>query len=108
MNFENKIRVAVLMTCFNRKSMTLEALDTLFSQKHTDNLDVTVYLVDDNSSDGTGPAVVQRYPQVILLQGSGSLFWNGGMRKAFATALATGFDGYVWLNDDTRLEADAL
>ena len=30
------------------------------------------------------------------------------MRKAFAKALATGFDGYIWFNDDTLLEEDAL
>ena len=108
MNCGQKIRLAVLMTSFNRRSMTLETLDSLFGQKHIENLDMTVYLVDDDSSDGTGPAVVQRFPQVTLLQGNGSLFWNGGMRKAFATALAAGFDGYIWLNDDTRLEENAL
>jgi GT2 family glycosyltransferase len=108
MNSGQKKRISILMTCFNRKSMTLETLDSLFAQKHIENLDVTVYLVDDNSSDGTGLAVVQRFPQVTLLQGNGSLFWNGGMRKAFAIALAAGFDGYIWLNDDTRLEDDAL
>ena len=103
-----KMRLAVLMTCFNRKSMTLEALDSLFGQKDVQNLDVTVYLVDDRSSDGTGQAVMQIFPQVILLQGDGSLFWNGGMRKAFAAAIGIGFDGYIWFNDDTRLEDDAL
>jgi GT2 family glycosyltransferase len=108
MNSEQKIRIAVLMTCFNRKSLTLETLDSLFTQKQVGNLDMTVYLVDDNSSDGTGEAVMQRFPQITVLQGSGSLFWNGGMRKAFSAALATGFDGYVWLNDDTQLEPDAL
>lgn len=108
MNPSKKIRIAVLMTCFNRRSMTLETLDSLFGQKHIGNLDMTVYVLDDNSSDGTGPAALQRFPQIALLQGSGYLFWNGGMRKAFAAALATGFDGYVWLNDDTRLGDDAL
>jgi GT2 family glycosyltransferase len=108
MDLKPKIRIAVLMTCFNRKRMTLETLDSLFSQKYVEDLDMTVYLVDDGSRDGTGQAVALRFPQVCLLQGSGSLFWNGGMRKAFAKALATGFDGYIWFNDDTVLEKDAL
>jgi GT2 family glycosyltransferase len=108
MNWKSKMRVAVLMTCFNRKKMTLEALESLFSQKQVEDLDVTVYLVDDGSRDGTSLAVAERFPQVSLLQGDGSLFWNGGMRKAFAHALAKGFDGYIWLNDDTRLDEDAL
>jgi GT2 family glycosyltransferase len=108
MDVKPKIRLAILMTCFNRKRMTLETLDSLFSQKHVEDLDMTVYLVDDGSRDGTGHAVALRFPQVCLLQGNGSLFWNGGMREAFAKALATGFDEYIWFNDDTLLEKDAL
>jgi GT2 family glycosyltransferase len=108
MNLNPKMRIAVLMTCFNRKRMTLETLNSLFNQKQIEDLDMTVYLVDDGSRDGTSRAVALRFPQVCLLQGDGSLFWNGGMRKAFATALATGFDGYLWFNDDTLLEEDAL
>jgi len=107
-SLDKSMRLAVLMTCFNRRSMTLKSLDSLFSQKHVQGLNLTVYLVDDGSSDGTGQAVMQRFPQVILLEGDGSLFWNGGMRKAFAAALDIGFDGYIWLNDDTELEVDAL
>lgn len=108
MDLKPKMRIAVLMTCFNRKRTTLETLDSLFNQKHVENLDLTVYLVDDGSRDGTSRAVALRFPQVCLLQGDGSLFWNGGMRKAFAKALATGFDGYIWFNDDTLLEKEAL
>jgi GT2 family glycosyltransferase len=96
------------MTCFNRKRMTLAALDSLFSQNGVENVEVTIFLVDDGSRDGTSQAVAERFPQVSLLQGDGSLFWNGGMRKAFTHALAKGFDGYIWFNDDTRLDEDAL
>jgi GT2 family glycosyltransferase len=103
-----KMRIAVLMTSFNRKKMTLEALESLCSQKQVEDLDVTVYLVDDGSRDGTSHAVAERFPQVSILQGDGSLFWNGGMRKAFAHAFAKGFDGYIWFNDDTCLDEDAL
>ena len=102
------MRIAILMTCFNRKEMTLEALESLFNQKRVEDIDATVYLVDDGSRDGTSQVVAARFPQVALLRGDGSLFWNGGMRKAFAEALAADFAGYIWFNDDTRLEDDAL
>ncbi len=108
MELKPKLRIAVLMTCFNRKGKTLEALDSLFGQMHIENLDMTVYLVDDGSRDGTSQAVAVRFPQISILEGDGSLFWNGGMRKAFAHALAKGFDGYIWFNDDTVLDEDAL
>ena len=40
------MRIAVLMTCFNRKEMTLEALESLFSQKQVEDLDVSRALVN--------------------------------------------------------------
>jgi GT2 family glycosyltransferase len=108
MDLKAKMRIAVLMTCFNRRKQTLEALDSLSRQKHVEDLDVSVYLVDDGSRDGTSQAVAERFPQVSVLRGDGSLFWNGGMRKAFAHALTRGFDAYIWFNDDTILDEDAL
>ena len=102
------MRIAVLMTCFNRRQKTIEALTSLSVQRSVEHLDVAVILVDDGSQDGTSEAVAERFPGVTLLRGDGSLFWNGGMRKAFAYALNIGFDGYLWFNDDTVLDDDAL
>jgi len=96
------------MTCHNRRETTLQCLKGLFNQKITDNISLLVYLVDDGSVDGTAEAVCSLYPNVIVLRGSGSLFWNGGMRLAFLEALKKGYDYYLWLNDDTTLEPDAI
>ncbi len=96
------------MTCFNRKSLTIASLDRLFSQDVSKHLTLEVFLVDDGSSDGTSEAVHQRFPAVNILQGDGSLFWNGGMRRAFQVALQHGFDAYVWFNDDSMLYKDAI
>lgn len=96
--------IAVLMTCYNRREITLNCLDKLYQQE----IDFDVYLVDDGCTDGTGEAIAKKYPQVKVLQGDGNLFWGGGMRLAFATAIEHGYNYYVWLNDDTILSADAL
>lgn len=101
-------RIAVLMTSFNRKAHTLRALESVKNQRAMDDRCVEVFLVDDGGTDGTGDAVRIQFPDVHLLQGDGSLYWNGGMRKAFAAALSGRFDGYLLLNDDTELYADAL
>lgn len=101
-------RVAALLTCFNRREKTLAALGKLFTQELPPGILVQAYLVDDGSTDGTSDAVREAYPEVELLRGDGGLFWNGGMRLAFSEALKVRYDHYLWLNDDTLLESEAL
>ncbi len=100
--------IAVIMTCFNRREKTLASLSAFFNQKLPPNVVLRVYLVDDGSTDGTSEAVRQSYPTVKLIEGNGSLFWNGGMRRAFAEAIASDPEFYLWLNDDTVLYPDAI
>jgi GT2 family glycosyltransferase len=104
----NRNRLAALLTCYNRKQKTLASLTALFDQQLPAEVTIDVYLVDDGSTDGTADAVRQSYPQVNILQGNGSLFWNGGMRQAFAEAIKQDYDYYLWLNDDTILYPNAL
>ena len=101
-------RIAVLMACYNRKEATLACLSSLFSQELPPHVSVTVFLVDDGSTDGTASAVAREYPNLIVLHGSGSLYWCGGMRLAWQQALRSRFSRYLWLNDDTTLTPGAL
>ncbi|AFY82266.1 glycosyltransferase family 2 protein [Oscillatoria acuminata] len=100
--------IAVIMTCYNRREKTLNSLAGLFRQKLPPEVILTIYLVDDGSTDGTSEGVQEQYPNVKLIKGTGSLFWNGGMRRAFSEAIASDPDFYLWLNDDTILYPDAI
>lgn len=102
------MKIATLITCHNRKAKTLACLDALFHSELPAGYSLDVLLVDDGSTDGTDQAVLGRYPQVNIIKGDGSLFWNNGMRVAFDAALAKNFDCYLWLNDDTLLYPTAL
>ncbi|MUH38097.1 glycosyltransferase family 2 protein [Zobellia amurskyensis] len=101
--------IAVLLTVFNRKAKTLEALQNLFTQEIPDEYVLDVYLVDDGCTDGTAQAVAESYPLVHVITSKGDLFWNRGMLLAWESAAnAKPYDFYVWLNDDTILNAQAL
>jgi GT2 family glycosyltransferase len=100
--------IACLITAHNRRELTLSSLRSLFAQQNLNNIQLTVLLVDDGSTDGTAEAVAAEFPAVDILHGDGSLFWNGGMRLAFQKALDRGFDAYLWFNDDSLLYPDAL
>ena len=101
--------IAVLLTVFNRKEKTLNSLSQLFRQTNIQNYNVEVFLTDDGCTDGTPEAVRMKFPQVNIINGDGTLFWNRGMYKAWKTATEKkDYDFYLWLNDDTFLDEDAL
>lgn len=102
------MRIAVLLTCHNRKEMTLTCIDAVSGQRLPPNTDVSIYLVDDGCSDGTPAAVSERFPAVTIIPGDGNLYWCGGMRLAWAEAMTADYDAYVWVNDDTYLFPTAI
>lgn len=102
------VKIAVLMTCYNRKDTTLQCLDRLFSQELPVGISIMVFLVDDGCTDGTGAAVKAAYPDIKVIQGSGNLFWCNGMRMAWEHAAKEDPDFYLWLNDDVELYPDAV
>lgn len=104
----NQRSIAILITCHNRKEKTLTCLEKLKNQDGIPDINITVYLVDDGSTDGTSAAVRARYPDVIILKGDGNLFWTKGMYKAMEAAIEKEFDFYLWLNDDVVLYENAL
>lgn len=101
-------RIAAILACYNRKDLTLASLDALFSQELREGVCIEAYLLDDGSTDGTAEAVRQRFPKAHILAGDGSYFWNEGMRTAYAAAMQSEAEYYLWLNDDTRLYQDSL
>jgi len=100
----NAGKIAVLVTCFNRRDVTVRGLVALraaaVAVDDAVSVDYSVYLVDDGSTDGTGEPVAVDFAEVYLIKGSGSLFWNGGMRTAWVTAIPDAPDYYLWWNDD--------
>ena len=93
------MRIAALLTCFNRKEKTCKCLASLFDVQP----DCDVYLVDDGSTDGTSEMVMQNFPKVHVIKGPGNLFWSRGMYTAWKEAKKGNYDYYLWLNDDIEL-----
>ena len=102
------ICITCILTCFNRKSLTLACLDALATCAQEAGVALRVILVDDASTDGTASAVRERFPWVEVVLGAGDLFWCRGMHAGFALALQRPADYYMWINDDTLLLPGAL
>lgn len=107
------IKIAVLLTCHNRKKKTIESLKALYSAREPQHskknertsIDIAVFLTDDGCTDGTSDAVIEAFEDknIHILKGSGDLYWAGGMRMAWREAMKrhSEWDYYLLLNDDT-------
>lgn len=100
--------VTFILTSYNRRESTLTCLARLEASARELGLLFSGVLVDDGSSDGTGPAVKDRFPWVQVEYGDGQLFWNRGMHRAQEIASRGPTDFILWINDDTFLSENAL
>lgn len=97
----NRINVTVIFTCFNRKEKSVNCIKKLVELNDTVNFSFIV--VDDNSTDGTKDAINSLKLNTNILEGDGTLFWCGGMRKGLDYYLKSNLDedGFCLLvNDD--------
>lgn len=106
------IKIATIITCFNRKNKTISSLTHLFNAEkkyntqHTQNsIELSIFLTDDGCTDGTADAVsaICTGKNIHIIQGNGNCYWAGGMRLAWKEALKAekDWDFYLLLNDDT-------
>ncbi len=110
-------KIAVLLTCYNRKERTKACISSLaiakeqMQQEMPDrNYELEFIVTDDQSTDGT-PEALQRLPyQIRLLQGTGQLFWCGGMNRSIDYALLQpeSYQYVMLVNDDVRFYPEAL
>lgn len=113
------IKIATIITCFNRKEKTISCLTHLFEAENKYNIqhsqhsiELYIYLTDDGCTDGTANAVrnVCKGKNLHIIQGDGKCYWAGGMRLAWKEALKTenNWDFYLLLNDDTLVSTNVF
>ena len=95
-------KIAVVLAVHNRKQLTDRFLASITKQ----SLDsYVVIVVDDGSTDGTSEMINEKYSDVQLLRGDGSLWWSASTNMAIKYALQEFNPDYICtMNDDT--EAD--
>lgn len=102
-------RLAVLVACHNRRSLTERMLRSLLPQaRNLSDIECRVFLLDDASSDGTAGMAGSQGPEVEVIEGDGQRFWSGGMDQAHRVAQPWHPDLYLMINDDLDLDDDAL
>ncbi|HUF05021.1 MAG TPA: glycosyltransferase family 2 protein [Aridibacter sp.] len=100
-------RVTAVTPVHNRREITLQCLRSL-SNLEPEDIALNIIVVDDGSTDGTSDAIAERFPEVTVIKGDGSLWFTGGMNVGFEKALESQPDYILSINDDSIFQPDCL
>lgn len=106
-NTSKKTRVEIIIPVHNRRDITLQCLENLEFVDKT-GFDAHIIVVDDGSTDGTSEAIGNKFPEVEIIKGDGSLWFAGAVNRGIGAALAHQPDFVLIITDDTRQEAKFL
>ena len=81
-------RIAVLLTVYNRKESTIKCLRNLHQCEMPIDNELEVFITNDGCTDGTPEAIREEFPEVHIVEGDGTLYWNRGMIAAWKEAVA--------------------
>lgn len=96
-----------LMTCYNRKEKTMNALRNLI--QGNPEISFSFMAADDGSSDGTYEELA-KFPRTRVIRGDGSWFYSGGMRAVIEEAKKEKqiYDYCLFFNDDVDFHESAI
>ncbi len=99
--------IYISIPVFNRIKYTIKCIESIKKQSYRN---YKILICDDGSTDRTSQIIREKYPEIILLQGDGNLWWAGGTNKCVKKILeiANNNDLIFTLNNDTELLPDTL
>lgn len=98
-------RVAAVVLSWNGRDETLRCLASLADVVH---FPLSVIVVDNGSVDGSPDAVADSFPEVVLVRLSRNSGFSGGVNTGIATALESGADAVLLLNNDMVVQPGFL
>lgn len=97
--------IYIVTPVYNRKGFTKNYLEALSKQTVQD---FKIIIVDDGSTDGTAQMIADEFPNIILLQEPGDLWWAEATNIGVRYAIEHGATYVMTLNDDTLPEPDYM
>lgn len=97
--------IAALIVTWNRKHDLVECIESLYRLSYPN---LTVYVVDNASGDGTAAEISSRFPAVQLIHSEENLGFAEGNNLALRRILLQGADAVFLVNDDVVVEPKAL
>lgn len=90
--------ICIVIPVHNRRKFTEDCLISLRNQTTPASY---IIIVDDGSTDGTKEMLRDEFPEVLVVQGNGNLFWTAAINLGIKKALSLKADYVLTLNNDT-------
>jgi len=100
--------ISVVIATYNRKEFLKKILDQLLSQELPQEIKLSVIVVMDGSVDGTKEMVEINFPEIHLIEGTGTWWWTKCMNEGFLKAIELKSDFVLIMNDDTEITEDYI
>jgi GT2 family glycosyltransferase len=97
--------VGIIIPVHNRINHTIKCLDSL---KDINYKNFKIIVVDDGSTDGTSAIIKNNYPNVVIFNGDGNLWWSGAMNIGVEYCRKQNYDFILCLNNDNVVSKDFL
>ena len=94
-------QVTIIVLNWNGLNDTVQCLESL---SRLDHPFYEIVVVDNDSTDGSVPAIRARYPDVVIIETGENLGYTGGNNVGIRYALGRGADYVLLLNNDTVVD----
>jgi len=101
------MKIYIVAPIYNKKDDTLKFLNSISHQSYKN---YQIIIIDDGSTDGSSQAIKAKSPKTIILEGNGSLYWTGAMRKGiqYILKVAKDDDFVLAINNDVTVDRNYL
>ncbi len=98
-------KVCVIMLSYNRKEDTIECIESLRKMTYPH---YKILVVENGSSDGSGQAVKDHYPDVELIELKNNVGYAKGFNEGLEYSYNEGADYFLILNNDIVVDPEML
>lgn len=95
-------KVAVITVSYNTRDLTARCVESVLKSEHDD---VTMIVVDNDSSDGSAQHLRERFPDITVIESGGNLGFAKGCNLGASEADA---DYLLFLNPDAIIKPEAI
>ena len=101
----NAPAVGTLIVTWNRRRDLLECVESVLRSTYPS---LTVYVVDNASTDSSSCAIRQEFPGVRIIRSPENLGFSGGNNLGLALMISDGIEAAFLINDDLIVEEDTI